>query len=53
LFPGWHFGYRMARHLDDALPRVPGHGKRSSHLKLRGKNFELRGRLPRKHIHQH
>jgi hypothetical protein len=36
LFPGWRFGYRMARRLDDALLRVPP-------LRKRGSNFELRG----------
>ncbi len=38
LFPGWSFGYRVARHLDDALLRVPA-------LRKRGSNFELWGRL--------
>jgi SAM-dependent methyltransferase len=40
LFPGWRFGYRAARRLDDVLLRVPG-------LRQRGSNFELRGRSAR------
>jgi SAM-dependent methyltransferase len=40
LFPGWRFGYRMARRLDDALLRIPA-------LRKRGSNFELRGRIAR------
>jgi SAM-dependent methyltransferase len=38
LFPGWSFGYRVARHLDDALLRAHA-------LRKRGSNFELWGRL--------
>lgn len=38
LFPGWSFGYRMARRLDDTLLRVPA-------LRKRGSNFELWGKL--------
>ena len=34
LFPGWSFGYRCARWLDEVLIRVPG-------LRLLGSNFEL------------
>jgi SAM-dependent methyltransferase len=40
LFPGWRFGYRLARRLDDTLLRVPG-------LRKRGSNFELWGTLAR------
>jgi cyclopropane fatty-acyl-phospholipid synthase-like methyltransferase len=40
LFPGWRFGYRMARRLDDALLRIPA-------LRKRGSNFELRAVLAR------
>jgi SAM-dependent methyltransferase len=40
LFPGWRFGYSMARHWDDALLRVPA-------LRKRGSNFELRAVLAR------
>ena len=40
LFPGWRFGYRVARRLDDVLLRVPA-------LRERGSNFELRGVLAR------
>lgn len=40
LFPGWRFGYRMARRLDDALLRIPA-------LRQRGSNFELRAVLAR------
>jgi SAM-dependent methyltransferase len=38
LFPGWRFGYRTARRLDDALLRI-------SALRKRGSNFELRAVL--------
>lgn len=38
LFPGWQFGYRMARRLDDVLLRMPA-------LRKRGSNFELHGRF--------
>ena len=38
LFPGWSFGYRAARRLDDLLLR-------SAALRKRGSNFELLGRL--------
>jgi SAM-dependent methyltransferase len=34
LLPGWRFGYRVARALDDALLRLPP-------LRRRGSNFEL------------
>ena len=40
LFPGWRFGYRVARRLDDAILRLPA-------LRKRGSNFELRGVLAR------
>jgi SAM-dependent methyltransferase len=40
LFPGWRFGYRVARRLDDVLLRMPA-------LRKRGSNFELWGRLAR------
>jgi SAM-dependent methyltransferase len=43
LFPGWRFGYRMTRQLDDLLLRVPA-------LWKRGSNFELWGRLERQCI---
>jgi hypothetical protein len=34
LFPGWRTGYRVARHLDDALLRIEPFRKR-------GSNFEI------------
>jgi SAM-dependent methyltransferase len=37
LFPGWQFGYRAARVVDDALLRIPM-------LRRRGSNFELMAR---------
>lgn len=38
LCPGWRFGYRMARRLDDVLLRAPA-------LRRRGSNFEILARL--------
>jgi SAM-dependent methyltransferase len=37
LFPGWKFGYRLARRIDDALLKVPP-------LRRWGSNFEILGR---------
>ena len=39
LFPGWRFGYRAARRLDDLLVRIPGLRRISS-------NFEILARKP-------
>jgi len=40
LFPGWRFGFRIARGLDDWLLRAPA-------IRRRGSNFELIVRRPR------
>jgi SAM-dependent methyltransferase len=39
LLPGWGWGYRVARRLDDAILRIPA-------LRRRGSNFELIARKP-------
>jgi hypothetical protein len=34
VFPGWRFGYRLARRVDDAILRIPA-------LRSVGSNFEI------------